>query len=358
MSESTSAPAATPAPAAPPPASDAGGPSSPAASSQPGISVSEAGRLLSQQRRTAGQAPPPVATPPSKPSANDMVAAAKAAPAPAAPAAAPAAPAAPAADGLSPLERALGVPDAAAPAADPGEGYEIEGRRYTAAELREAINKATDYTKKTQGLSEQQRQLAAQQQALSTVLPYIQPELARLAETIQQPPQGPSADLLETNPQEYLRQRVAWESQMQEYNRISNLTSIQQEAQNRAMEQAVAHGNAVLAREFPFWADRPQREQAQADIIEWATTKGGFDRADLGKLTSPAMLKAMMKAAAFDKWVGGAQTRAPQATVGAPVRGTPPPPAPTERVSTAEQTFDTRPNIRNAAALLGARRAK
>jgi hypothetical protein len=65
----------------------------------------------------------------------------------------------------------------------------------------------------------------------------------------------------------------------------------------------------------------------------------------------------MMKAMAYDKWVQGAKTTAPSQRLAAPVRGAPPPPAPTERISVAEQSFDQRPNIRNAAALLAARRA-
>ena len=107
MSETTSAPAA-PA-AAPAPSSDTGPVIGPPPSSQPALTVSEAGRLLSQQRRQAAgneTASPEVAT--RKPSPQSMVdgTAQKAAEA-AAPAPAPAAPA----EGLTALERALGVPE-------------------------------------------------------------------------------------------------------------------------------------------------------------------------------------------------------------------------------------------------------
>jgi hypothetical protein len=60
---------------------------------------------------------------------------------------------------------------------------------------------------------------------------------------------------------------------------------------------------------------------------------------------------------AYDKFVAGAKTQAPTQRLAAPVRGAPPPPAPTERIQLAEQSFGERPNIRNAAALLAARRA-
>ena len=129
MSETTSASAA-PA-AAPASAPDSGPVIGPPPSSQPALSVSEAGRLLSQQRRQAAgneAASPEAAT--RKPSPQSMVdgTAQKAAEA-AAPAPAPAAPT----EGLTALERALGVPgtpaEGAAPAApDTGQGIEIEGR--------------------------------------------------------------------------------------------------------------------------------------------------------------------------------------------------------------------------------------
>jgi hypothetical protein len=65
----------------------------------------------------------------------------------------------------------------------------------------------------------------------------------------------------------------------------------------------------------------------------------------------------MMKAMQFDKWVSGTSTRAPAQTTHAPVRGTAPPPAPTERVSVASEAFEAKPSIRSGAALLAARRA-
>ena len=79
-------------------------------------------------------------------------------------------------------------------------------------------------------------------------------------------------------------------------------------------------------------------------------------RDELRGLTSPHHLKAMMKASMFDRWVEGAKTSAPQPRLQAPVRGAAPPPAPTERIQVAEQSFDQKPNVRNAAALLAARR--
>jgi hypothetical protein len=261
------------------------------------------------------------------------------------------------------MEKALGVPGVALP---PGtapleqtttdaSAVEIEGQRYTTAQLREAVLKSADYTAKTQELAEQRRALQSQQEALATVLPYIQPELARLAQTVQGTAR-PDAALLQTDPQQYLQQLAQFEAAREEQGRLGNLTALQQQAYQRAMEQQVAAANEQLAKEFPFWADPTERAAAQQQLVEWATTKGGFNRDELRGVTNAHYLKTMMKAMQFDRWVEGAKTTAPQPRLQAPVRGAAPPPAPTERIQVAEQSFDQKPNVRNAAALLAARR--
>jgi hypothetical protein len=361
MSESTTTTAPAAPAAAPAPSSDSGPAIGPAPASQPALSVSEAGRLLSQQRRQAAgkdAASPEAAE--RKPSPQDMVsgAAQKAAEA-AAPAPAPATPAQP----LTALDRALGVPggepgEAAPPSTDTGQGIEIEGQRYSTAQLREAVLKASDYTVKTQELAQQRQAIAAQQEAFATVLPFLQPELQRLAQVVGNAPPMPDVALAQTDPTRYVQERAAYDAAMAEQQRLGHITALQQQAQTRAMEQAVAQGNEALAKEFPFWNDPTERSAAQQQIVTYALSeKAGFSRDELRGLTDPRQLKMLMKAMAYDKWVQGAKTTAPAQRLAAPVRGAPPPPAPTERIAVSEQAFDARPNIRNAAALLAARRA-
>src|SRR5580765_4546342 len=244
MSESTTTAPAAPA-AAPAPAPDSGPAIGPAPASQPALSVSEAGRLLSQQRRQAAGAEP--ASPEAatrKPSPQDMVSgAAQKATEAAAPAAAPAKPAEP----LTALERALGVPgtpaegEAATPSTDAG--IEIEGRHYTQAQLREAVLKSTDYTQKTQELARERQAVQAQQEAFATVLPFLQPELQRLAQVVGNAPPMPDPALAQTDPTRYVQERAQYDAAIAEQQRLHNITALQQQAQARAMEQAVAAGN-------------------------------------------------------------------------------------------------------------------
>lgn len=363
MSDSIS----TPTPATPGP-SDTGA-VSPAPNSQPPISISDAARLLNARRREAAGEP---ATPASdggrKPSPSEVAAAAAKAAAPTEQAATP--PSRPAlkaaADGMSAMEKALGLPGAPPPPTAPdvagdgaislGEGIEIEGQRLkTLDDVREfARRKQVDYSQKTRELATQRQALQQQQEALATVLPYIQPELARLQATVQNAPARPDPSLINTDPAQYLRERAVYESAMEEQNRLAGLTTLQQQAQARAMEQAVAAANETLAKEFPFWANPEERAAAQNQIVEWATTKGGFSKDELRGLTSPHHLKAMMKAALFDRWLESAKTSAPVST--SPVRGQAPPPALSERIQGATEAFQNKPDFRTGAALLAARR--
>ncbi len=366
MSESTGT--STPSEGGAPPPSDSGPVIGPAPASQPALTVSEAGRLLSRQRRTANGEGPAEAPTDRRPSPADMVsgAAQKAASEAAPPTEGP-----PARSALTPLERALGVPEPGGaepaqntpqPAADAplSVAVEIEGQRLrTIGEVQAFVQrKSADYTQKTQGLAQERQALQAQQEALATVLPYIQPELAKLAQTFQNPLQMPDPMLAQTDPTRYVQERAQFDALMAEQQRLGNLTAIQQQAQARALEQQAAAGHEMLTKEFPFWADPAQRMQAQQEIVGWAVDKGGLSREELRNLTDPRLLKILMRAMAFDKMMAGAKSSAPVARTGQPVRGAPPPPAPTERVAVAEQSFDSRPNIRNAAALLAARRAR
>jgi hypothetical protein len=332
--------------------------------------------MLRQQRRANGEAEPAAHAPPErKPSANEMAQAAKdAAQKPVeAPAATP--PPRRAETGLSAMERALGVPGVAPPeggepAATPGapapiDGsfgeIEIEGQKLRSLEEVRAFaqRKSADYTQKTQEIAQARQALAQQQQALATVLPYIQPELQRLGEMLQRADtaQMPDPALAQTDPTQYVQLRAAYDAAQAEQQRLGSLTSLQQQAHERAMAQQVATANEQLAAEYPFWRDPQQRLEAQNQIVDWATSKGGFTRDELRGLADPRHLKLMMKARAYDHWVEGARTTAPPQRLAAPPRGAPPPPAPTARVQEAATAFDSRPNFRTGAALLAARRA-
>ena len=370
MSESSSSPSApaapaTPAaaqPAAPAPSSSVNLVNAPAPASQESISLSDAGRLLARRRQEAareaqGQGQPTARLNPS--------------PAPAGPPgqltapveSKPAAPATPT-DSYDTIAKALGLDQGAAPA--PAEGaptegatdgvYTIDGHRVTAAQIRTAMGQAADYTRKTQELAQQRAQLQQQAEALATVLPHIQPELAKLGERLQGAT-PPDPGLIESDPQGYLRQFAAYQAATAEQQRLGSLTQLQQQAYERAMSQQVEAGNKMLSEKYEFWRDDAMRSTVQRDIAKWAESKGGYTRQELQGLSDPRHVESMMKAMMWDRMLEGTKTRAPQPVQTAQVRGVRPPPAAAAQVQAMEQAFEARPNARNAAALLSARRS-
>jgi hypothetical protein len=338
---------------------------SPAPDSRPELSVSDAARMLRNHRR-AQAAPPQGDLPGIGHNSGEA-----APPESARPRQAPPAPAQP--GGMSALERALGLDSGDAPAApDNPDGsvsretqdrtpaptpaeIELEGRRYTQAELAAAIRQSQDYTQKTQQLSAQARQLQAQQQALAAALPLIQPEIEALQRRLAEAPR-PDPQLRQTDPAAYWDQLATWQDAQIEHQRVLAIQTHQAQAREAAVAQAVDQANHELAQKYPFWSDPAQRREIQQDIISWARTQGYTDQ-ELHGLTSAKYLETLFKASLYDRYQSRIKPQATQPAVGHAPRGTAPPPPPAARVREATETFNERPNVANAAALIGARRA-
>ena len=364
MSETSSAPAPAPVNISPTPAHPQ--PATPNVSPTPGLSVREAARLLSAQRRPTDRGGPPEAR-------GNGAEAAPAVPGEAPPPSPEASPSegSPQAqhdnrrDAFSDAMREIGGqrPDAT-PADDGGAPYALDGRNWTPAELRAAIAASTDYTKKTQELARQQRELAGQLQqfqqfrqqheAFQQALPLLQPEINKLVSTFQPAPR-PDPTLIDSNPQEYHRQWAAFEHSRGEMERIQGLMAAQMQAQERNLSATVAKSNEVLSEKYAFWRDPAQRSEIQARIADWAVNKGGFTRDELRQLADHRHLEAMMKASMFDNMMAGAKTAAPM-QIRPPIGGAPPPAPAPQAQRAAEARFDERPSWRNGAALLTARR--
>ena len=271
--------------------------------------------------------------------------------------------------GVSALERALGLdrgdvpdnPDGSVSRETPQTpeqtqaAIELEGRRYTQAELAAAVRQAQDYTQKTQQLSAQARELQAQQQALAQFLPYIQPEVEALQRRLAEAPR-PDPQLRQSDPAAYWDQLANWQDAQIEHQRVLAIQTHQAQAREAAVAQAVEAANHELAQKYPFWSDPQQRREIQQDIISWARTQGYTDQ-ELHGLTSAKYLETLFKASLYDRYQSRIRPQATQPAVGHAPRGTAPPPPPAARVREAADAFDQRPTVANAAALIGARRA-
>ena len=223
--------------------------------------------------------------------------------------------------------------------------------------MRSLVAAGQDYTRKTQQLAEQMRQLEGQQQALAQFLPHIQPEVQRLQQQLADAPR-PDPALRQQDPASYWEQFARWQDAQAEQQRFAQINALQQQARDAAMQQAVDEGNAELAKKWPFWADPTQRAEIQQEVVRWALDKGGYTKDELRGLTNARYLETMIKAMNFDRMVAGSRTSAPASRMrtASPLGAAPPPP-PAQHVAKAMEAFEARPSIRSGAALLGARRS-
>ena len=370
MSESTGG-----TPAAPTPSPAPGGMGQAATPNvTPGaLSIRDAARMLGKRRHEANRADgadpgaaDTAATPAAgKPSPNERVASASPTEAPEAGPPAPAVESKP--DALAAALKAPAPDGTPAPEATPAapDRYTIDGRDYAADDLRKAIAEYGDYTKKTQALAAQQkqvndqaaqlRQLHEQHQAFATVLPLLQPELNRLAQSFQMAPR-PDPALAESDPHGYLKQLAAHDASRAELERLQQIMGVQTGAQSRQLAEATERGNQYLSERYPVWRDPGQRAELQKTIVEWAESKGGFTRDELKSVVDPRHIEALMKAAMYDRLSEGAKTRAPVQM--APANGSAPAPPPREAIRVAEANFGAKPSWRTGAALLSARRSQ
>jgi len=361
----TPAPNVSPTPATPQPATPNVTPGT--------LTVRDAARMLGKRRHEArqadganpGAADSAAAPAAGKPSPNALVASASPTEAPEAGPPAPAVESKP--DALAAALKAPapdGTPaESSAPAAP--DRYTIDGRDYAADDLRKAIAEYGDYTKKTQALAAEQkrvndqaqqlRQLHEQHQAFATVLPLLQPELNRLAQSFQMAPR-PDPALAESDPHGYLKQLAAHDASRSELERLQQIMGVQTGAQSRQLAEATERGNQYLSERYPVWRDPAQRAELQRTIVEWAESKGGFTRDELKSVVDPRHIEALMKAAMYDRLSEGAKTRAPVQM--APANGSAPAPPPREAIRVAEANFGAKPSWRTGAALLSARRSQ
>lgn len=326
---------------------------------QGGISAEDAVRRLSDTR--AGRRPP----------------APRAASNGAAPAVPPtngaAPPPAPAPAGADPLDTLInafraGGGDAPPPSAAPTNQYErpvdapikltIDGREqeFTREQLVANHHRAADYTKKAQALADLNRQVTERAQAIEKMLPVLVPEIERqIAALDAQLGQRVDWDTLaRTDPAEYMRQDALHKAQSAERERLAALSAMREQETEQARNRRLVEGHAELVRMLPGWDNPQTRGRLQSDMIRWGR-QNGFSDQELSGIYEPRHVMALFKAMAFDHLMAGVKSDAPPVP-NVQRRGTAPPPAASRPLNDAERRFADSHSMRDAIAVLNARR--
>jgi len=175
------------------------------------------------------------------------------------------------------------------------EEVEYEGKHYKVPkELKEALLRQADYTRKTQEVAEVRKQVEAQQARMDAERQFTQAhirDVARIEALDQQLAQYGQVNwdaLIDSDPQQAMKlERQARELQAQRAQLAQAVTQKQHEFQQSQQQEAarqIAEGQRVLSREIPGWGP----ELAQK-LIDYGRTRGYPDQV-LFNVTSPAFV--------------------------------------------------------------------
>ena len=183
---------------------------------------------------------------------------------------------------------------------------EYEGKQYKLPkELKDALLRQADYTRKTQEIAEQRRQIeqhAQQAQLAMQATAAFQKEYAQLQNYDAQLEQLRAIDwnaAINEDPQTAMKLQVRFNELMRNRGEVAEkIGRIQQDVEQRrqaTLAEAIQRGEAELKTSIPGWGDEMRR-----DIVK--TAQGlGFSPDELSGITDPRMVKVLHKAYLYDK---------------------------------------------------------
>lgn len=175
------------------------------------------------------------------------------------------------------------------------------------SELVQGYQRKADYTRKTQELAAQRQQaqehfasVAAERQKYAEGLSQLSAYLQSTA------PQPPSADLLESDPVEYLKAQRNFEDHWQ---RLQAVQAEQAQVSEKAKaEQAQAYKQTLAAEAqrvleaVPEWKDPAKATEEKRAIASWLLD-AGYTKEDLNGLSDSRALLTARKAMLYDKLI-------------------------------------------------------
>lgn len=204
---------------------------------------------------------------------------------------------------------------------DDSEEVEYEGQKFRVPKaLKPALMMHADYTRKTQEVSEQRRQLEVQQQQLVQQAQSQQEHLQTVAKVValdDQIKQFEQVDWTALSTQDPVKAQQLWMqfSQLKD-SRVGILGELQQKEQQRALEaqqrlaKQIEESNAVLARDIKDWSP-----ETAGKLRDFAVEKLGFTPQELGQVTDARIVKLLHQAYIGSQLVAKQMTGATQKPV-------------------------------------------
>lgn len=190
---------------------------------------------------------------------------------------------------------------------DDSEEVDYEGKKYKLPkELKEALLRQSDYTKKTQEVAEQRKAIESQKANAEVAIQAVtqfQKEFAELSMVNSQIEKFNGLnwnEAINENPVDAMKLQMKYQELVQSRADLTGkINSIQQEVEQRRsseLQSAIQHANTVLSKEIPGWgADK------YAEISKTATKMLGISQKELDETIDPRIWKGLHIISEFAK---------------------------------------------------------
>lgn len=205
------------------------------------------------------------------------------------------------------------------------------------AEVLAGYQRTADYTRKTQALAAERKQLdenraafEAEAQAVSQERGHYKALLGQLQQAINQiVPHEPNWDeLLVTDQQEYLRQQRIWQTVHQQRQaaeaELQRVQSTEFAEQRQALQSYAQNSAQKLRESIPSWKDETVGRREVEELKQYARTNLGYSDDEINSAVDHRALLAVYKAMKYDALQSGAKNlkpvKAPTLAAGSPSR--------------------------------------
>jgi hypothetical protein len=182
------------------------------------------------------------------------------------------------------------------------------------SELKNGYQRQADYTRKTMEVAEQRKAAEAEaskaQQERQQYATNLQRMQAQLEVAMQEQQTIDWQQLINTDPQEYMRQRHLFEQRQaalqQNYAEQQHLAQVNQAEQAKQHQSYLSEQREQLLAKLPEWKDEAKAKAETAQIREYLMNQG-FDAQTVDSVADAKMVITARKAMLFDQMVAKAQ---------------------------------------------------
>ena len=164
-----------------------------------------------------------------------------------------------------------------------------DGTKVTLAELESGYLRNADYTRKTQEVAQQRRDVQQAQERLTTIDQEVKANLDLAVEVLKAYlPRQPDPSMIEADPQGYLRSQAAYN---QAVGQLNELVQAQRQSQSRDGEMSAQQQQDALRSEMQLLASKAPDLAKPEDLvkfrdeaIEWGAKAYGLSSEEIGQL--------------------------------------------------------------------------